>query len=62
MVRSMVDVDLKGKHVNSLGFSDPHLMSMQSIQNDRQGVVDYVVRLLVEYSARDTILLPYNTG
>jgi len=62
MVRYMVDADLKGKHVNSTGFGDPHLMSTQSMQNDRQGVLDYIVRLLLEYSTRDTILLPYNTG
>jgi hypothetical protein len=62
MVRYLVDQNTKGKHVNSLAFGDPHMLSMQSINYDRNSVRDYIVHLLVEYSARDSILLPYNTG
>ena len=43
-------------------FGDPHLISMQSIQYDKEAMQNYMVHLLEEYSARDSILLPYNTG
>ncbi len=46
----MVDQNLKGKHGNSVAFGDPHLISMQSIQYEKDAV------------RRDSILLPYNTG
>ena len=62
LLRHLVDKNLKGKHVNSMAFGDPHLISMQSIQYDREPVQNYMVRLLEEYSALDSILLPYNTG
>ena len=58
----MVDKNLKGKHVNFVAFGDPHLISMQSIQYDKEAVRNYMLHLLEEYSARDSILLPYNTG
>ena len=63
MLRYMVDQNMKGKHVNSVAFGDPHLISWQSMEYDKEGRVRaYVVRLLHEYFARDSILLPYNTG
>ena len=58
----MVDQNLKGKHANSMAFGDPHLISMQSIQYEKDAVRNYMVRLLEEFSDRDSILLPYNTG
>ena len=58
----MVDENLKGKHGNSVAFGDPHLISMQSIQYEKDVVRNYMVRLLEEFSDRDSILLPYNTG
>ena len=58
----MVDQNLKGKHANSVAFGDPHLISMQSIQYEKDVVRNYMVRLLEEFSDRDSILLPYNTG
>ena len=58
----MVDQNLKGKHANSVAFGDPHLISMQSIQYEKDAVQNYMVRLFEEFSDRDSILLPYNTG
>ena len=58
----MVDKNLKGKHVNSVAFGDPHLISMQSIKYDKEAVRNYMLHLLEEFSDRDSILLPYNTG
>ncbi len=58
----MVDQNLKGKHANSVAFGDPHLISMQSIQYEKDAVRNYMLRLLEEFSDRDSILLPYNTG
>jgi hypothetical protein len=62
MLRHLVDENMKGKHANPLAFGDPHMLSMQTISYERDAVRDYVVRLLSEYSARDSILLPFNTG
>ncbi len=47
----MVDKNLNGKYVNSVAFGDPHLISMQSIQYDKEAVRNYMLRLLEEYSA-----------
>ena len=58
----MVDENLKGKHGNSVAFGDPHLISMQSIQYEKDAMQNYLVRLLEEFSGRDSILLPYNIG
>ena len=58
----MVDQNLKGKHGNSVAFGDPHLISEQSIQYEKDAVRNYKVRLLEEYSGQDSILLPYNIG
>ena len=58
----MVDQNLKGKHANCVAFGDPHLISMQSIQYEKDAVRNYMLRLLEEFFDRDSILLPYNTG
>ena len=58
----MVDLDTQGQLKNSVEFGDPHVISAQSIQHDMDGVRDYIVRLLHEYSARASIQIPYNTG
>ncbi len=58
----MVDQNLKGKHANYVAFGDPHLISMQSIQYEKDAVRNYMLRLLEEFSDQDSILLPYNTG
>jgi hypothetical protein len=62
MLRYMVDQNMKGKHVNSVAIGDPHIISMQTMENDKEGVRDYIARLLSEYRDRDSIFLPYNTG
>ena len=58
----MVDQNLKGKHDNSVAFGDPHLISMQSIQYEKDVMRNYMLHLLEEFSDQDSILLPYNTG
>ena len=58
----MVDLDTSGRLLNSVAFGDPHVISAQCIRHDMDGVRDYLVRLLHEYSARDSIQIPYNTG
>ena len=58
----MMDKNLTGKHGNSVAFGGPHLISMQSIQYEKDVVRNYMLRLLEEFSNRDSILLPYNTG
>ena len=62
MLRFMIDSNIKGKHANHVAFGDPHVLSTQSIKYDRDGVRDYIVRLLLQHSARDSVLLPFNTG
>ena len=58
----MVDLDRQGQLKNNVVFEDPHVISSQSIDHDMDGVRDYIVRLLHEYSARASIQIPYNTG
>ncbi len=58
----MVDQNVKGNHGNSVAFGDPHFISMQTIQYEKDAVRNYLVHLLEEFSGRDSILLPYNTG
>ena len=60
--RHMVDLDRQGQLKNNVAFGDPHVISSQSIDHDMDGVRDYIVRLLHEYSARASIQIPYNTG
>ena len=58
----MVDQNVKGNHGNSVAFGDPHFISMQTIQYEKDVVRNYLVRLLKEFSRRDSILLSYYTG
>ena len=63
ILRYLIDSRKKGQLVNSVAFGDPALLFMQTIayeSTDR--VVDYIVRLLLEYSEVDSVLLPFNTG
>jgi len=50
LLRHMVDENLKGKHGNSVSFDDPHFISMQTIQYEKDAVWNYMVRLLKEFS------------
>lgn len=58
----MVDLDTRGQLPNSVAFADPHVISAQCIGFDKNGVRDYIVRVLHDYSARPSIQIPYNLG
>ena len=58
----MVDLGMSGQLANHVAFGDPHVISSQTIVHDKEGAQDYLVRLLHEYSAQDSIQIPYNTG
>ena len=55
----MVDQNLKGKHDNYVAFGDLHLISMQSIQYEKDAVQNYMVRLLEEFSMAKHIITSY---
>ena len=45
-----------------VGFLDPHLVSMQSIEEDASFIEAYMTTSLLAHRDKEFILLPYNQG
>jgi amino-acid N-acetyltransferase len=54
-------VEAKSKNM-PVGFLDPQVMSLDSINFDRKAVLQYVQKAFTKYSSKDFIMFAYNSG
>ena len=45
-----------------VGFLDPHVVSMQTIEADATFVENYITTALLRQDSKDYIVVPYNQG